>query len=83
MDDIISYTYAEASKASGLGKSKLKELIATGELEAASVGRRTLILANSLREMIERHKGRGEYPLIPLFLFNDTFEIGQRQFRNG
>ena len=60
--EIISYTYAEASKVSGLGKSKLKELIAAGELEAASVGRRTLILAKSLREMIERHRGRGKFP---------------------
>jgi excisionase family DNA binding protein len=60
--DAISYTYAEASKVSGLGKSKLKELIAAGELEAASVGRRTLILATSLRQLIERHKGSGEYP---------------------
>ena len=60
--DAISYTYAEASRVSGLGKSKLKQLVAAGELEAASIGRRTLILAASLRQMIERHKGPGEYP---------------------
>ncbi len=60
--DPISLTYSEASRASGLGKSKLKQLVVAGELEAASVGRRTLILADSLRAMIERHRGRGKYP---------------------
>ena len=60
--DPISLTYSEASRASGLGKSKLKQLVVAGELEAASVGRRTLILADSLRAMIERHRGPGKYP---------------------
>jgi excisionase family DNA binding protein len=54
--DPIAYTYDEAERVSGLGRSTLKQKIADGELESATFGRRTLIIASSLREMIERHK---------------------------
>lgn len=38
----------------GIGKTKLYELLASGELEAIRVGRRTLILRASIDALIER-----------------------------
>lgn len=37
-----------------IGKTKLYELIATGELETVHIGRRTLVLRTSIDELIQR-----------------------------
>ncbi|MER8531689.1 helix-turn-helix domain-containing protein [Mesorhizobium sp. M1005] len=49
----ISLTIKNASEASGLGPTKIYELIKTRKIEARKEGRRTLILADSLRKHIE------------------------------
>ena len=38
----------------GIGKTKLYELIATGELETIHIGRRTLVLRTSIDDFVER-----------------------------
>lgn len=38
----------------GIGRTKLYELIATGELETIHIGRRTLVLQASIEAMIQR-----------------------------
>jgi excisionase family DNA binding protein len=38
----------------GIGKTKLYELIATGELETIHIGRRRLVLRSSIDAMIQR-----------------------------
>jgi excisionase family DNA binding protein len=38
----------------GIGKTKLYELIGTGELETIHVGRRTLVLRESIDAMVQR-----------------------------
>lgn len=48
----ISYTIAEACQATGLGRTKLYELIDQGRLERRKIGRRTLITGDSLERLI-------------------------------
>jgi len=38
----------------GIGKTKLYELIATGDLETIHIGRRTLVLRTSIDNLVER-----------------------------
>ena len=52
----IAYSVAEACRVSSLGKTKIYELIADGKLEARKLGKRTLILADSLEHLIRSEK---------------------------
>jgi excisionase family DNA binding protein len=45
---------------SGLGRSKVYELLASGELTKIKVGRRTLIDYQSLASFLERHRVQGK-----------------------
>src|SRR5204862_2481806 len=61
--DPIARTLANTIKASGLGKTKLYELIKRGELPIVVVDGRTLILDEDLRECLARrrvYRGNGE-----------------------
>jgi hypothetical protein len=49
----ISATVAEACEASGLGRTKLYELIGAGKVRTKKVGHRTLVLVPSLLETID------------------------------
>ena len=49
----ISLTINGAVQASGIARSKLYELIASGQIDARKQGRRTLVIADSLRRHIE------------------------------
>ena len=49
----LAYTVNDACKVSSIGRTRLYELIKEGKLEARKIGRRTLILAVSLRRLIE------------------------------
>jgi excisionase family DNA binding protein len=58
-------SYSEAQKYSSLGRTKLWQLISTGEVEVAKVGRAVRISRTSLEEYMQRHsyveaKGSGE-----------------------
>lgn len=48
----IAYRVAEASKAVGLSRSRIYELIADGTLEARKIGGATVIPAASLRALV-------------------------------
>jgi excisionase family DNA binding protein len=50
--EILAYTVAEACRVSGVGKTKLYELIQVGEIEARKLGCRTLVSASSLRAFL-------------------------------
>jgi excisionase family DNA binding protein len=56
MPNAISYTIAEGVAVSGIGRSILYKHIKTGELPIIKLGRRTLIAADDLRALIERHR---------------------------
>lgn len=51
--DPITTTIDGAKAASGLGKTKIFELIRDGKLETVKVGRRTLVKTASLRRLLE------------------------------
>ena len=48
----ISYTIDDARRVTGLGRSSIYKLMAEGHLAKVKVGRRTLIGADSLRQLI-------------------------------
>jgi excisionase family DNA binding protein len=48
-------SYSEAQTYAGLGRTKLWQLISTGEVEAAKVGRAVRISRASLEEYMRRH----------------------------
>ena len=50
----IAYRIPDALTVSGIGRTKMFELIKDGEIESVHVGRRTLIVAASLEHFIER-----------------------------
>jgi excisionase family DNA binding protein len=51
----ISVRIPDAVRMTGMSRSRIYLLIASGELKTAKVGRCTLILVSALREYIERH----------------------------
>jgi excisionase family DNA binding protein len=53
MDSRLAYSVTESCVAAGIGRTNLYELITRGEIRAKKVGRRTLILADDLRQWLE------------------------------
>lgn len=51
--ETISTTIAGACQATGLGKSKIYELISNGRLDTVKIGRRTLIKTASIHRLLE------------------------------
>jgi hypothetical protein len=54
--DIITATIPEFRRLSGIGRSRIYELLDAGELESIYVGSRRLILIDSYRRLIERQR---------------------------
>ena len=52
----ISVKIPEAVRLTGLSRSRIYELMKSGEIEFAKVGSSTLILVDSLRRMIQAHR---------------------------
>jgi len=50
--DAITTTIDGTRKATGLGTTKIYELIGEGKLETVKVGRRTLVKTRSIRELL-------------------------------
>lgn len=48
----------EAARMIGVGRTKLYQLIATGDVEVVKLGKSTRITVASLRELIKRQQGR-------------------------
>ena len=55
MSDKLSYRLGEAVKATGIGRSTMFKLIATGELPAFKIGRGTFILASALQSYLNQN----------------------------
>jgi excisionase family DNA binding protein len=49
---MLTYSVADAAKASGIGRTVLYEEIKAGRLQARKLGRRTLILAEDLQRWL-------------------------------
>ena len=52
----ITVRVREACRLTGIGRSKLYELIAAGEIEIVKVGTITLIPTESLRRFVDGHR---------------------------
>lgn len=63
----ISMTLKQASEASGLSVRKLYDLIGERQLQSVTVGRRRLVIAKSLEELL---LGKGQ---------KQTREVGDRE----
>lgn len=48
----------------GIGKTKLYELVATGDLETIRIGRRTLIMQASIEALVARLRDAAQKPRI-------------------
>jgi len=56
----LSCTIAEACEVTGLGRTKLYELIAEGHLVTTTVGRRRLVLVRSLLTLLQNSSPEAE-----------------------
>jgi excisionase family DNA binding protein len=65
MDSKLLVSAEEAASILSLGRSKVFELLAAGELESFTVGRRRLIPRQALTEFVERQR-------------QDQWEVGGR-----
>lgn len=54
MNDKISLTIQDVSKTTGIGRTKVFELIRDGKLPARKIGTRTLILAEDLKAFLDK-----------------------------
>ena len=52
--DPITITINDTKKATGLGTTKIYELINQGKLETVSIGRRRLVKVASIRALVEQ-----------------------------
>jgi hypothetical protein len=56
ISDRITATIPEFARISGLGRSKIYELVGSGVLRSFCVGRRRLVEIASYRELVERQR---------------------------
>lgn len=56
--EVISVRIPDAVRMTGLSRSKIYQLIASGDLEIAKVGRSTVVLVTSLRTFIASRRKR-------------------------
>ncbi len=59
-DRIITAAIGEFCILSGLGRSRIYELIAAGDLDSVTIGKRRLIVIESYRKLIERRRAEGQ-----------------------
>lgn len=57
--DRITATIPEFRRLSGIGRSRIYELLDAGELASVRIGSRQLILINSYRQLIARQREHG------------------------
>ena len=56
--ELISVRVPDAVRMTGLSRSRIYQLIASGDVEAAKVGRSTVVLVASLRSLIHANRKR-------------------------
>lgn len=50
----IAYSVRDAARVMSLGTTRLRQLIAAGEIKASKIGKRTLVDADSLHALLQR-----------------------------
>ena len=59
-DRIITAPIGEFCVLSGLGRTRVYELIGTGDLDSITIGKRRLVIIESYRRLIERQRAAGQ-----------------------
>lgn len=59
LSDPICVRVNDAARMIGVGRTKLYELIAAGEVETVKLGKATRITTDSLHDLIRRQRGAG------------------------
>lgn len=54
MEERLSYSVDEAARATGLGRSNFYKILARGDIESFTVGKRRMVSARALRQFIEQ-----------------------------
>jgi excisionase family DNA binding protein len=62
--NIITTTVAEFCRLSGLGRTKVYQLVGDGSLDSFNVGKRRLIVLDSYRRLIERRVAASAAPAL-------------------
>jgi hypothetical protein len=57
-NDLITATISEFRRISGIGRSRIYELLDDGEIESVHIGYRRLILLDSYRRLLDRQRGK-------------------------
>jgi hypothetical protein len=57
---IITASITEFCVLSGLGRTRVYELIGAGELDSITIGKRRLVVIESYRELIERQRAAAQ-----------------------
>jgi excisionase family DNA binding protein len=52
----LAYSVAEAAQALSISRSRIYELVATGEVGICKIGKRTVIPAAELTKFLDRHR---------------------------
>lgn len=55
MNDKLTYTINEAASAAGIGRTKLYELINSGEISLIKIGTRSLVRRSDICELLSRY----------------------------
>jgi excisionase family DNA binding protein len=50
----VTVTIADTQRVTGLGRTKLYELIGAGRLQTIKIGRRTLVKTDSIRALVDQ-----------------------------
>ena len=59
MEPVLIPIWPDAGRALGLGRTKMFELVADGEIETIAIGRRRLIPVEAVHEFVERRRRAG------------------------
>jgi hypothetical protein len=59
-DRIITAPIGEFCVLSGLGRTRVYELIGTGDLDSITIGKRRLVIIESYRRLIDRQRVAGQ-----------------------
>ncbi|MCC4621770.1 helix-turn-helix domain-containing protein [Xanthomonas cassavae CFBP 4642] len=54
MEEKLSYSVDEAVRVTGLGRSNFYKILARGDIESFTVGKRRMVSARALRQFIEQ-----------------------------
>lgn len=60
LDRVITAPIGEFCVLSGLGRTRVYELISAGEIDSVTIGKRRLVIIESYRRLIERQRAVGQ-----------------------